>query len=300
MAGATDQKKWQIATEAVEDLLAGTPADVSIALVTFSDKVHDIFDFGQSRSSMLSWLQKGASRQGDSRVHGTTALFDALQMATKLFAPPHPGDAMYLISDAGDNSSHVRSRKIRELLLRSQIRLFVFLFADPFPLPDEELETESIKEIARATGGFVFGDPSYYSGVQGFSSWEPTFHRGERTREKIQLYTQSLNMQVNGFYTLRFDLPGPPGKARKVSLEVVDATGKTRKDVAFTYSTLLPQPKKVIAFDAWLAASKFSHSQLSVIANRFHSDPVNAQSGCYRKQPSAGYDGGSPRCSLPG
>jgi hypothetical protein len=243
MAGATDQKKWQIATEAVEDLLAKTPADVSIALVTFSGQVHDIFDFAQSRSSMVSWLQKGASRQGDPRVHGTTALFDALQVATKLFAPPHPGDAIYLISDAGDNSSHVRSRKIRELLLRSQIRLFVFLFTDPIPFPDEELETEAIREMARATGGFVFGVPSYYSGVQGFSSWEPAFHHGERTREKIQSYTQSLNLQVNGFYTLRFDLPVAPGKARKVSLDVVDATGKPRKDVALTYSTLPPQPE---------------------------------------------------------
>ena len=150
---------------------------------------------------------------------------------------------MYLISDAGDNSSHVRSREIRELLLGSQIRLFVFLFADPIPFPYEESATEAVKEISRATGGFVFGVPSYYSGVQGFESWETAFPHGERTREKIQLYTRSLNMQVNGFYTLRFDSPLSPGKARKVFMEVVDATVKPRKDVAFTYSTLLPQPK---------------------------------------------------------
>jgi hypothetical protein len=48
---------------------------------------------------------------------------------------------------------------------------------------------------------------------------------------------------VNGFYTLHFDSPVAPAKARKVSLSIVDDIGKPRKDVAFTYSTLLRQPK---------------------------------------------------------
>lgn len=242
MAGDGDHKKWMIAIEAVEDLLADTPVNASLALVTFSDHVHDIFDFTQSRTSMARWLREGANRQGDSRIHGTTAIFDALLAATKIFNAPHSGDAIYLISDGGDNSSHTRSKEIRELLLRSEIRLFVFLFVDPVPFENVRLGTEAIKEIARTTGGFVFGIPGHAGVVSFLPSWNSAYNYDEHARGIIKLYTQALNLQVNGFYTLRFNLPVAHGKARKVSLDVVDARGKPRKDVAFTYSTLLPQP----------------------------------------------------------
>src|SRR5262245_48190564 len=48
MAGDSDRsKKWQIVREAVSDLLEQTPPDVPIALLTFSDHVHDVFDLSQ-------------------------------------------------------------------------------------------------------------------------------------------------------------------------------------------------------------------------------------------------------------
>ena len=178
MSGEIATNKFEIAREAIKDLLEDPPDDVSIALVTFSNQVHDVFDFSQSRNSMARWLEEGSGKQGSPQVHGRTALFDAMQTAGKLFVPPCPGDALYLISDAGDNSSHVRPEEVRELLVRSQIRLFVFLLADPIPFPDEETGKDAVEEIARATGGFVFGVPSYYSGVQGFESWELAVHHG--------------------------------------------------------------------------------------------------------------------------
>jgi len=244
MAGEAGQQKWQIARQAAEDLLADTPPDVPIALLTFSDQVHNVFDFSQSRNSITTWLKDGRSKQGDSRIHGRTALFDAILMATKTLGPVRSGDAIYVITDAGDNSSHVRAREVRELLLRSQVRLFLFLLAEQSPFPEIKLGTESVKEIARATGGFVFGVAGHNNGVDFLPSWSYAFDYNERTREKIKLYTQALNIQVNGFYTVHFDLPVASGKARTVSLEIVDGRGQPRKDVAFTYSTLLPpQPK---------------------------------------------------------
>ena len=47
MAGEPDHTKWRIASEAVQDLLTEAPSEVSIALLTFSDQVHDVFDFSQ-------------------------------------------------------------------------------------------------------------------------------------------------------------------------------------------------------------------------------------------------------------
>lgn len=244
MSGSmSGDKRWRIASEATEDFLTDTPTDVSVALLTFSDRVHDVFDFSQSRDSMTRWLKQGATKEGDSRIHGRTALFDALLTATKILTPVRAGDAIYVITDAGDNSSHIHSRAVRELLVKSQIRLFVFLFSEPSP-GDMNAASDSLKEIARATGGFVFGVLGHNPGVDFLPSFTYAFDYNQQPRDTIKLYTRALNIQVNGFYSLRFDLPVAPEKAHKVTLEIMDGSGKQRNDLAYTHSTLLqPQAK---------------------------------------------------------
>jgi Mg-chelatase subunit ChlD len=243
MAGETEKnKKWQIAREAVEDLLSDTPADVKVALLTFSSQVHDVFDFSQSRSSMAAWLKDEPRRRAE--IKGRTALYDAVLAATKLLEPSRPGDAIYVITDGWDNSSHISGANTRKLLLQSRIRLFVFLLAEPLPFQSEGLGPDSLMELARATGGFVFGVAGRTAGASFFPSWDFEYDYNERTRERIRLYSQALSIQVNGFYTLQLETPLQPGKLRKVSLEIVDGRGQPRKDVAFTYSTLLPPQSK--------------------------------------------------------
>ncbi len=245
MAGETEKnKKWRIARESVEDFLTETPAEVQVALVTFSSKIHDILDFSQGRSSIIEWLKRGPSQRSD--IKGTTPFFDAAAAAAKLLEPALPGDSIYAITDGGDNSSRISKTAVKQRLLQSQIRLFVFLFAEPTPTEEERSGVESVMELARDTGGFVFGVSGHPStgGASFLPSWSFEYDYDEHTRERIRLYMQALNIQVNGFYTLHLDALLQPGKAGKVSLNIVDGKGIARKDVAFTYSTLLPpQPK---------------------------------------------------------
>jgi hypothetical protein len=241
MSGQTDHTKWQIASEAVEDVLADTPDSVSVAMVTFSNQVHDVFDFSQNRNSMAKWSKEGSGKHGDPRIHGTTAILDAILTATDLFGSPHAGDSIYLISDADDNSSRAHEKQVRESLLRSGIRLFVFLFPEKTVSDDGGSGAEPIKELARATGGSVFGVRGRPSTMG--PSWSFTYDYGKETREKIKAFTEELNIQVNGFYTLRFDLPVTSGQGKKILLRIVDDSGNPRKDVAFTFSTLVPQLK---------------------------------------------------------
>src|SRR5580765_6241586 len=154
MGGEKDGKKWQIAREAVEDLLAQSPADVSIGLLTFSDQVHDVFAFSQGRSTISRWLREGASQRPN--VRGHTALRDAIQASLRMLEPFHPGDAVYAITDGGDNASHVSVDKTTTALRESGVRLFAFLFAERIPM-EEELGGDSLVQMASDSGGFVFG-----------------------------------------------------------------------------------------------------------------------------------------------
>jgi VWFA-related protein len=243
MAGEAEKsKKWKIAREAVEDFLEETPAEVQVALLTFSSKIHDTLDFSQGRSSITAWLERGPSQR--SEIKGTTAFYDATVAAAKLLEPALPGDSIYAVTDGGDNNSRISQAAAKQRLVQSQIRLFVFLFSEPMPTEEERSGGESVMELARDTGGFVFGISGHRS--TGGASFLPLveYDYDKPTRERIRLYTQALNIQVNGFYTLRLDANLRPGKAGKVSVAIVDDRGIARKDVAFTYSTALPpQPR---------------------------------------------------------
>jgi hypothetical protein len=96
-------------------------------------------------------------------------------------------------------------------------------------------------DIARATGGFVFGVSARSNGIPFLPYGEFLYDYDDRTRERIKFYTQALNIQVNGFYALRLESPVVPDKVRRVSVEIVNESGSPRKDVAFTHSSVLPQ-----------------------------------------------------------
>jgi Mg-chelatase subunit ChlD len=237
MTPSIDNKKWKIASEALEDLLTQTPQDVPVALLTFSDQVRDVLDFTQSRSSMATWMKQGASRRGSTK--GRTALRDAILVGLNLLQPYRSGDAVYAITDGGDNMSHASSGRTRAALRESGVRLFAFLFAEPTPSEEEREGVDSLVESAVDSGGFVFGVRGY-RGVAGAGfPWEFEYDDNESTHNQIRLYTQMLNIQVNGFYVVQVAVP-QLRKASKLKVEIIDSAGRTRKDVGFTYQRWLP------------------------------------------------------------
>lgn len=236
MAPETDSNKWGIAREAVGDLLAETPPDVPIAMLTFSGHVRDVFDFSRGRTAITNWLQQDPSRQVRTQIRGGTALLDAILEALKILQPFEPGNAIYAITDGGDNASRLSVRKAREMFLKSGVRLFAFLFAEA-TFGSEEDSKHSFLEMIADSGGFAFGVVGRQS--PGDTPWNFAYRYDQRSRDRISAYTKALNVQVHGFWTLEFATPSSK-KSCKVKLEVIDTQGKARKDVAFTYAARLP------------------------------------------------------------
>jgi hypothetical protein len=234
MGGKRDTNKWRIAREAVEDLIAQTPPDVPIALLTFSDQVHDVFDFRESRSAIARWFREGPTEQ--TSLKGRTALHDAILVSLRMLRPYRSGDAAYVITDGGDNASHVSFDQTKTALRESGVRLYALLFPEFFPTGEEIGGVDSLVKLAGDSGGFVFGISGRGAlGVSFLPSWGAVYDYNDRTREKIKIYTQALNSQVHGFYTVQVAVSLPQGKAAKVALEIVDAAGNTRKDVGYTF-----------------------------------------------------------------
>jgi hypothetical protein len=215
-----------------------TSTDVALAMVAFSDQVNTTFGFEQGRPAIAEWLQQGPSQR--EKLKGHTALFDATLAALKLLQPAQPGDAIYAITDGGDNHSHASASDTQRLLLSSGTRFFAFLLAEPAPTEEERSGVDSVMDIARDSGGFVFGTSANPLNLgAAYSGADVTYDYNDRTREKIKLFTQALNIQVSGFYTVQIAVPIQHGKAGKVSLEIIDSAGKTRKNVGYTFQRLI-------------------------------------------------------------
>jgi hypothetical protein len=157
MGGNADSKKWKIAREVVEDLLTQTPPEVQIAFLTFTEQVHDVFDFRESRSAISKWLNEGPTQRNN--LKGRTAFRDAIIAGQRVLQPFRTGDAIYAITDGGDNSSHISMDRTQAALRESGVRLFAFLFAEYISTVEEVDSLDSLIEMASDSGGFVFGVP---------------------------------------------------------------------------------------------------------------------------------------------
>jgi len=232
---AEDDAKWQIAKEAAGDLLTEISAEVPIAMLGFAGTIHDEFDFSQSRKAMAQWLD-GLDRR-PSMHPAPTALFDAILKGLKLFGTVQPGDAIYAITDGGENASLASEKQMKAALLHSRVRLFAFLLAEPL-LSDEREQKDLFLSLVNDSGGFPFGVAGRES--PSLPSWEGRFFYDNDSRHRAIVSARALNLLVNGFWTLQLALPSFLPKKSKLKLEIVEAGGKERDDLEVACPRLPP------------------------------------------------------------
>ncbi len=237
---ATEKAKWQIGCNAVGGLLSQTPSDVPIAMLTFAGKVRDTVDFGQGRTAIDKWINDGSNRLQPSLKYpeGRTAFYDAILAGLKLFGSSQAGDAIYAITDGGDNASHASASSARTALLQSGTRLFGFILAESLPTPEEREGTDLFVQMVEDSGGYSFGIAGQHRPLG--ASWDFDYVDDSGNRDKVKAYSRELNVQLQGFWTLRL---GPPllDKQSKLTLGIAEGAGKARKDkdIVLTYPRLL-------------------------------------------------------------
>lgn len=155
---------------------------------------------------------------------GRTALFDSVDQALSLFCTPQPGDAIYVVSDGGDNRSRVSFSKLKEKLVSHGVRVFVFaLPVEQFRTTSEEHYSEDRMEgLAEFSGGYVIRVP--WSEIAGKEqSW--------LERSAIQ-----IRDQVQAMYEVKLDIPSASGRVRKLKVVV---NKESRNGGTLTYARQL-------------------------------------------------------------
>lgn len=177
------QGAWGLAIPAAAYAAYVVPASASSELVTFSDKLHP---------------------------HGPTSLFDSVHQVLAEFKELHSGDAIYIVTDGGDNKSRISRKKVMEELISRRIRAFVFLVQQRPPLTEEERSGASDMDgFAESTDGAVVRITS----------------DDAAGREELDSLAPQIIAQVQGVYRLELGI-SEVKKICRVKVQVVDCDRK--------------------------------------------------------------------------
>ncbi len=192
------------------------PEGAPLAMLTISDAPRRESDTFETRERVERRILDLAKTE----PQGKTALFDSVDQALSLFGTPQPGDAIYVVSDGGDNHSSVSFSKLKEKLVSHGVRVFVF------PLPVEEFRTTSeehysedrMEQLAELSGGYVIRVP-----------WSEIAGKEHAWLEKS---ATQIREQAQVIYEVKLDIPGAAGRVRKVKV-TVNKEGRNGSTLAY-------------------------------------------------------------------
>lgn len=216
---------WGISLRTAVFSVDSVPSNTSVAMLTFSDKPQLESDGFEQRQQIRRRVLELSKRE----PKGHTTLYDSINQALSLFETPQPGDAIYLVSDGGDNKSKISPTKLREKLVAHGIRVFVFLVPyEKLVSVEEEEGVALMDKLAEFTGGYVIRIP-----------WHE-IRRNEQTW--LARSATQISDQVQAMYEMELDMSGAVGSER---VRVVFANRKRRKNT-FAYprqlAPCLPDP----------------------------------------------------------
>ena len=218
MEASRQRAGWGIALPAAAYAVDVVPESASAALVVFSDKLQrESGDFESRKTVGARVLDlKGT------KPHGRSLLFDSMREVLVDFAELHFGDAIYVVTDGGENGSNTSLPQLRQELIRRGIRVFVFLVRrDERPSEEQITGASQMEDLAEFTGGDVVRISS--AEIAGAS------------RAQLDKLVPSIIGQVENFYRVELGIPsGERAVPVKVSL-VGRNEKKSHSNVAYSH-----------------------------------------------------------------
>jgi len=227
-SGEGVSNKWKIARAAALEFVSLASTQERVSLMPFASGGGRTFQTLNDRHSVETWLNSPAVREAR-EVKGITPLYDAIRTALKNLEPAEPGDAIYVITDGGDNASKARMSELERSLENSGVRLFAFLLNSPMT-EEERSTTHDLYELTHRSGGFLVS-------VGRQSSFDPlaSFDFGEHMSQVIQDSSWMLQAQISSYYAMGLQFPDGRGALEPWKLDIVDRQGRKRKDIAMAY-----------------------------------------------------------------
>jgi len=207
-----------------------------IALLVFNSHVTEVVDFAQGNSAVGDKLQQISSDHSYAKnVKGKTALRDTILAGLQLLRHPTSADALYVLTDGGDNASERNSADVTQRLAASSVRLFGVLLRQEVGYrnrPPDESDPDELSEMASKSGGEILTAAAWHGKQMALSA-------DSEAKLKSQETLARLYQTILGNKLLEIELPFPIAKNERWELRLSDGARRRWIGTHITYPTTL-------------------------------------------------------------
>jgi hypothetical protein len=209
-----------------------------IALIIFNEHGNDVIDFLKGNSAVGERLLRIAEDRDyiKTRVNGRTALLDAILQGIQLLNHPNSADALYVLTDGGDNLSRQSLSEFNRHLAVSSVRVFGVLLYQSLGnrnrTPEEANGPTELAEITRKSGGEVLTAAEWQGNHVALSANAEAKAKSEETLHRLyQAIVQDSLLEI--------ELPGALAKNERWELRFSNDARQRWKNAQITYSDIL-------------------------------------------------------------
>src|SRR5712664_218918 len=209
-----------------------------IALLMFNNDVTDVVDFARGNSAVGDKLQQIASDHKfvKTNVKGRTALRDAIFEGLQLLDHPSSADALYVLTDGGDNASKRKAADVTRRLAVTSVRLFAVILHQEGGYrnrtPEELSGPGELSEITGKSGGEILSAAAWHGKQVALSADADAKLKTQETLGR--LYQTILEDNL-----MEIELPFPITKNEHWELKLSEAARQQWKGSQITYPTTL-------------------------------------------------------------
>lgn len=215
MGGVVKEISWPRAVSFAQFLAKLSEGRASLALLIFNNKIVEEIGFASGNPAVTKRLDE---LQGDQEflkrsVRGTTHLYDAMSKGLLLLGQPTSADALYVLSDAGENGSRLSFSEIRRQFFQTGVRVFLTDLVNPVQThrgksPEEIYGPQDVSKLVEETGG-EWMSLAGKEILLGFQT-----HPDPSITEGVRMFYEGL------FANDILELSGPPTNSKKRDLKI--------------------------------------------------------------------------------
>jgi len=235
--------KWRVALAVVAGVVTTAAAGTNFSMMTFADKIYDRLLPSSDNTEILRWIDSNARRKPN-ELHGRTALHAAILQAAKQMEPAQAGDAIYVVTDGGENASNISPAHVYRALQASGTRLFTILLKEPHHFLEEYEHSGEVSEITLHSGGYQISIAPKTGNLQSTLNPQltpppPLYRFDDAMLTEIKAAAAMLDRQTEGFYLLTLESKPLIRKPTEWKLEVTQLQD-SRESVLTYPRELLP------------------------------------------------------------
>lgn len=207
-------------------------------MLFFNDQVHDLVDFSQGNAAVAEKLRQVAEDRNylKEQVKGSTGLRDAIFRGIQLIDHPSSADAVYVLTDGGDNASHQSASALDRRLAVTSVRVFAVLLYQKLGnrnrTPEESNGPDELAEITRKSGGEILTAAQWQG--KGF-----TLSADAEAKVKLEETLHRLYQAIVQNSLIEVELPFPISKNERWELDLSSAARHQWKNAKVTYTDTL-------------------------------------------------------------